>query len=86
MPPEIKPPSNAEIEKALKEFEMQNGVPQAPQAQSVSKVYVPPDAPKMVQLVMKYSGGMIKEQKTAEYVLFGLAVLMFLASFYFFFK
>jgi hypothetical protein len=42
--------------------------------------------PKMVKLIMKLSGGVIKEQKQAEYVLFGLAMLMFLASLYFFFS
>ena len=43
------------------------------------------DIPKMVQLVIKYSGGMIKGQKQAEYVLLGIVVLMLAVSFYLFF-
>ena len=49
------------------------------------KFYNETTAPKMVQLVMKWSGGAIK-QRQAEYVLLGLAVAMFALSFYFFFK
>ena len=49
------------------------------------KFYKETDTPKMVKLVMKLSGGAIKEQRLAEYVLFGIVVLMFVASFYFFF-
>ena len=47
------------------------------------KFYNETTAPKMVQLVMKWSGGAIK-QRQAEYVLLGLAVAMFALSFYFF--
>ena len=119
MPPEIKPPSSAEIEQALRErkmksqagsvpvspgipppprvsgtseidqalkqFEVESGTLQAPRAELVPKA-PGSDLPKMVQLVMKLSGGTIKEQKTAEYVLLGIAVLAFSLSFYFFFK
>lgn len=42
-------------------------------------------SPRMVRFIMKLSGGMIKKQKTAEYVLFVLSMLMFGASLYFFF-
>ena len=42
--------------------------------------------PKMINLIMKLSGGAIKEQKQAEYILAGLALLMFLTSLYFFFR
>ncbi len=75
-------PNNSEIDQALKEFEMKSGGEKMP----LSPEDVKKDLPKMVQLVMKWSGGAIKEQKTAEYVLIGIAVLMFAASFYFFFK
>ena len=107
MPPDIKIPDNSEIEKALKEFEMQSeqqvqrspevlGVYNAPQKKvsgiefqtdsyRMAKSSTGTDVPKMVRLVMKLSGGAIKEQKTAEHVLLGIALLMFLASFYFFF-
>ncbi|KKQ20327.1 MAG: hypothetical protein US33_C0021G0017 [Parcubacteria group bacterium GW2011_GWC1_36_9] len=49
------------------------------------KFYNETDTPKMVRLVMKYSGGLIKEQKQAEYVLFGLAIVIFGISLYLFF-
>lgn len=35
------------------------------------KYYNETDTPKIVKLVMKYSGGVIKEQKQAEYILLG---------------
>ena len=49
------------------------------------KYYNETDTPKMVKLVMKYSGGMIKTERQAEYVLLGLIILMFAVSFYLFF-
>lgn len=85
MPPEIKIPNNSEIDKALKDFEMQASAQQAPQTEQIPKASGS-DLPKMVQLVIKYSGGAIKEQKQAEYILLGLVVLMLALSFYFFFK
>ena len=132
MPPkenEVKTPNLAEIDKALKEFEMQSqaGVapkiseiptptpkstqpipPPIPQTQPISEIdkalkefeeksqnelttkpagvlEVAPGTPKMVKWVIKLSGGSIKKQKTAEYVLLILAIFMFGLSFYFFF-
>lgn len=41
--------------------------------------------PKMIQLVMKYSGGAVKDRRQAEYVLFGLSVLMIIISLFLFF-
>jgi hypothetical protein len=49
------------------------------------KFYSETDTPRMVRLVMKWSGGAIKDQKQAEYVLFGLVIIMLALSFYFFF-
>jgi len=49
------------------------------------RFYDETDAPKIVQLVMKYSGGAIKEQKQAEYVLFGFVVLTIIISLFLFF-
>ncbi|MDO8686595.1 MAG: hypothetical protein Q7K11_00095 [Candidatus Berkelbacteria bacterium] len=43
------------------------------------------ETPKMVKLVMKLSGGAIQEQKTAEYVLLGFALLAILVSLFLFF-
>ena len=73
MPPETKPSNNLEIEQALKEFEMKTGGDQAPTGQTPENIDT--DVPKMVRLVMKLSGGAIKEQKTAEYVLLGFVVI-----------
>lgn len=84
MPPDTKIPNNFEIDKALKEFEIQASAQQTPQAGQIPKAS-DSDLPKMVRLVIKCSGGVIKEQKQAEYVLLGLVVLMFALSFYFFF-
>ncbi|MFH1201199.1 MAG: hypothetical protein V1484_02670 [bacterium] len=72
MPPEINTPDNTEIDKALREFELKN---QTEQAQKAPEVPQDSDVPKMVQLVMKWSGGAIKEQKQAEYVLLGFVIL-----------
>ncbi len=41
--------------------------------------------PRMVKLVMKLSGGTIKEKRTAEYVLLGFAIVIFSISMYLFF-
>ena len=43
------------------------------------------DIPKMVQLLMKWSGGAIKEQKQAEYLLLGFVIVAMAISFYLFF-
>ena len=86
MPPEIKTPSNEEIEKALKEFE------EKAKTEEVKKPILPADAPidydmpKMVRFVVKLSGGAIKEQREAEYVLFTVALLIFGVALYFFFN
>lgn len=39
------------------------------------KYYREPTAPKIIRLMMKYSGGLIKEEKQAEYVFLGFIVL-----------
>jgi hypothetical protein len=49
------------------------------------KYYNETATPRIVKLVMKYSGGTIKEQKTAEYVLLGFVVLAIGVSLYLFF-
>ena len=74
---------NTEIEKALKEFEVKSNSETG--SYKAVKLYDETTTPKMVQLVMKYSGGSIKNQRTAEYVLLGLVILMFALSFFFFF-
>ncbi len=82
MDEEVKIEGKIDINQALKDFEAKSKVEEAQKIPEVSKNS---DVPKMVELVMKWSGGAIKEQKTAEYVLFGFVVLMFAVSFYLFF-
>lgn len=50
------------------------------------KFYNETSTPKMVQLVMKWSGGAIKEQKQAEYILFGFVLLAIGVSLFLFFS
>lgn len=80
MPPEVNPPNNAEIEQALKEFEMKSSVaPEIP-----SKPFVAGNTSKMVALVIKWSGGKLREQQ-ANYVLLGLAIIAIFISLFLFF-
>jgi hypothetical protein len=44
------------------------------------------EPPKVVQLVTKYSGGIVKDQKTAEYVLFGFVVSAIIISLFLFLR
>jgi hypothetical protein len=122
MPPnqplEPTPTNNAEIDKALKEFEAASGagtIPEAEQPHIIKGVIVPQtadkptdindtegvkfeaptygaikyvkqtDTPKMVQAVIKYSGGSIKNQKQAEWLLFGFVIVAIGISIYLFF-
>ncbi|MBI3305790.1 hypothetical protein HYZ82_01495 [Candidatus Nomurabacteria bacterium] len=83
MPPETKIPNNAEIDQALKEFEAKSVVmPQAPAGQMPT---VADNTSGMVRLVMKLSGGAIKEQRQAEYVLLAFVIVTMAISFYLFF-
>ncbi len=70
------PNNNLEIDQALKEFEIKSQAEQVPQAPEISKTS---EVPKMVQLVMKWSG---LEQKQAEYVLLGFVVVAIGISLY----
>jgi len=85
---------NLEIQKALKEFENQQGGANTPQSQQETvdvlksqrtQISQDFDTPKMVKWVIKYSGGMIKNERRAEYMLLVLVIIMFGLSFYFFF-
>jgi hypothetical protein len=96
MPPEIKPPTAAEIEEALK-----SGLAKNPEighaleefeAKEVAQVIPSKDnqstaenIPGMVRLVFRLSGGAIKEQRQAEYLLLGIVVLAISISIYLFF-
>ncbi len=91
MSSEIKPPTTEEIEQALKnggvvnleigqalkEFEVQDkqyGLPPKTVEQN--------EMPRMVTFVIKFSGGFIKSQKQAEYLLIVISGLMLLTSGY----
>lgn len=80
---DVKIPNDSEISQILQEFEKKSAVEQTPS--KASKNSTIPETSKMVQLVMKLSGGTIKEQKTAEYFLLGLVIIFFAVSFYLFF-
>ncbi len=84
VPPVNKAPAAiSEIDKALKEFEAQSDT--APQVQVSPQKAELAKYSGMVRLIMKLSGGAIKTQKAAEYVLLVCSILFFLLSFYFFF-
>jgi hypothetical protein len=78
---DLNPSNNSEIDKALKEFEMKSSIDQT---QYTPKVPEASDMPKMVKLVIKLSGGAIKERRQAEYVLLGFVVLVVLTSVFLF--
>ncbi|MFY9461906.1 MAG: hypothetical protein WAP51_01755 [Candidatus Sungiibacteriota bacterium] len=44
-----------------------------------------PGTPKIIQWVVKYSGGLIKDEKQAAYVLFGIITLAIIVSLFLFF-
>jgi hypothetical protein len=48
------------------------------------KYYNETETPKIIKLVMKYSGGAIKEERQAEYVLLGFMILAIAISLYLF--
>lgn len=72
---------NDEIAESLREFELKQKTENIPKRVKVGKS----DTPRMVRFVIKYSGGLIKDQKQAEYVLLGITLLFFLISGYLFF-
>jgi hypothetical protein len=68
---------NIEINQALKEFEVKSDIEQVKQSITVSPTS---DSPKIVQLIMKISGGAIKDERQAEYVLLGFVVVAIIVS------
>jgi len=71
---------NIEIKKALEEFEVKSSAEQEQKTPSDKKTS---DVPKMVELVMKWSG--VKEERQAEYILLGFVVITIAVSLYLFF-
>lgn len=82
MDEEIKIQGNIDINQALKEFEIK-----ASHEQVIKTVAPTPsnELPKVVKLVMKASGGAIKEQKQAEYVLLVFVIIALVISMFLFF-
>jgi len=77
---EINIQNNSEIKEALKQFEREAGAEQMPKSPENSEKS---EIPKIVRLMMKWSG---LEQKKAEYVLLGFAVIAILISLFLFLK
>ena len=75
---------NVDIQEALKEFEAKSNIEELKKSPfpEASKI---PETSKMVGWVIKYSGGYIKEERQAEYVLFGFVVLAIVVSLFLFF-
>lgn len=71
-----------EINKALAELAAERAQEQALKNPVKDKAL---QAPGMAGWVMKFSGGLIKNEKQAEYVLVFITILFFLISFYLFF-
>jgi hypothetical protein len=47
-----------------------------------SKPVFYPGTPKIIQWLVRYSGGLIKDEKQANYVLIGFVILIFFLSFF----
>lgn len=96
MPPEIKPPTAAEIEQALKDGLVSNPelgnalrefeAKESNEIPTKQKTATKDETPGMVKLVYKLSGGSIAEQHQAEYVLLGFIIVATLVSAYLFFS
>src|SRR3989338_4240130 len=86
MTPEIKPPTIAEIEQAIKTKVTENTeinqalqefeVKEASMASAVPSASSEEEVPKMVRWIMKVSGGAIKDQRQAKYALLVFVVLV----------
>lgn len=68
---------NEDIKKALEEFERKSKEEEMKFKIEESETS---EIPRMVRLVMKYSRGYVKDQKTAEYVLLAFVVVAFALS------
>ena len=63
-----------------------NGIEFETDSYKAVKFYDQTNAPKIVRLVMKYSGGAIKNETQAYYVLFGFVVVAIGVSLFLFFR
>lgn len=74
---------NQEIAEALKEFETKSN---SEQRVLQAKIHTPSDeTPKMVQILIKSSGGAVKNRKQAEWILLGFVIMVLGISTYLFF-
>jgi|SRR3989344_1820731 len=78
MDEEIKIKGKEEIAQALKEFETKSA-----ESYKAVKFYNQTNTPKIVRLVMKLSG--VKDERSAEYVLFGFVIVAIAVSLFLFF-
>ena len=78
--------NNSELNQALQEFEVKSTVPPVGGIEENTNINIDPEMPKMVQFVIKHSFGLVKEQKHAEYVVLGIALIMLSISLFIFLK
>lgn len=70
---------NKEINKALEEFEVKLADNEQKKAELISKAS---ETPKMIGWVIKYSRGIIKDERQAVYVLFGVMIINIIIIFF----
>ncbi len=81
MDPNTNLDQNAEIDKALKEFE-EKDIAETQKSVSSAK---DSDTPGMVKFAMKYSGGLVKNETQAQYALLGFVIIAIIISLFLFF-
>ncbi len=77
---------NIEINEALKEFEATSAPVQGNRIESSAGVKEDTEQPKIIGFVMKISGGLIKDQKQANYFLLGFVALAIIISLFLIFS
>lgn len=85
MPPNVNPPSNSEIEEALREFEMKSQMEEQ-KYKSNQKIDKKPSNTPIINFIIKYSRGAIKDQIHAEYVMILFFVLCIFLSLFLVFR
>ena len=73
-----------EIEESLKKFEEKSRIDEK-EKQAIVNPSISKDTSMMARFVIKNSGGLIREERQAEYILLVIAILAFLASGYLFY-
>ncbi len=81
----MEPPiPNTEIEDALKEFAQKSAVEHEIIKVNTSRISSPNDTPKILKIMMRFSGGYLRDERQAAYSLYIIIVLIFGLSFYIF--